>query len=466
MKYCRNIRIDEIKQIHFIGIGGIGMSGIAALMIGLGYKVSGSDLNESEITVALRKMGAEVFIGHRNMLPDGTDAAVVSSAIKDDNPEIIAAENNAIPIIHRSFMLALLSELKKNITIAGTHGKTTTSSLMAAAFESAGADATAVIGGILKNAGSNIRLGGGEYLIAEADESDGSFLNFHPLVTCITNIDADHLDHYGTLEEIQMAFIRHISSVPFFGMAIVCSDDAGIRTILPYVKAPVMTCGINSGADWQAKNISYADGISSYEAWFKGKLKGQVRLRQVGEHNVRNSLLVLAAGSYLGFNFNDLVKGLAQFNGVKRRLDRKGSAGGIEFIDDYGHHPTEIKATLAALRMMFPARRIVVLFQPHRYTRTRDLFREFGASFSDADKIFIAPVYSAGEAEIPGVSSNLIIQAIKDNGREAAPFPGVLQLLKDLRKGDIMLTLGAGDVWKTGMEIKLKKEMLGTDLSV
>lgn len=464
MKYTRDFRLETLKNVHFVGIGGIGMSGIAALMIGLGYKVTGSDARESIITHELEKRGARVSIGHRKKLPAGTQALVVSSAISDDNPEIVAAEAAGLPLIHRAFMLSRLAELKKTVTVAGTHGKTSTTSMMAAAFEAAGAGATAVVGGIIRNAGSNLQMGGGEYFIAEADESDGSFLDFSPLVTCVTNIDADHLDHYGSLEKIKMAFIKHISSVPFFGAAVVCSDDEGVRSILPYAAAPVITCGTDNGADWQARNIVYTDMGISYEAWFKGRRKGSVSLHVQGLHNVRNSLLVLAAGCYLGFPFEKLAEGLTGFRGVKRRLDRIGETGGIEFIDDYGHHPTEIKATLSAVKKLFPERRLIVIFQPHRYTRTRDLFREFGASFAEADKVFVAPIYSAGEKEIKGVSPQLIIREIKKHGRPVGAFPGVLPLLRDIRRGDVVLTLGAGDIWKTGMEIKLRREMLGTEL--
>ena len=464
MEYNRDIRIDNLKQIHFIGIGGIGMSGIAALMLGLGYKITGSDMASTEITQALSKAGAYVYKGHRHKLPAGTQAVVVSSAIRDENPEVVAAIKSGLPVIHRAFMLSRLAGLKKTVTVAGTHGKTTTTSMMAVAFESCGAGATAVVGGILKNAGSNLQMGGGEYFIAEADESDGSFLDFHPLVTCVTNIDADHLDHYGSLEEIKMAFIRHIYSVPFFGMAVLCSDDPGVRSILPYIKSPFLTCGINDGADWQARNIEYSENSTEYQVWFKGRLKGNVKLQIPGEHNVRNSLLVIAAAHYLGFSFDKIIEGLARFKGVKRRLDRLGSAGGAEFIDDYGHHPAEIKATLSAVRRMYPDRRIVVLFQPHRYTRTRDLFKEFGESFADADKLFIAPIYSAGENPIRGISSDLVIKSARKNGKNARIYPGILNMLKEISSGDVFITLGAGDVWKIGMELKMKREMLGAEL--
>lgn len=463
MQYNREIKIDNIRHFHFIGIGGIGMSGIAALMIGLGYRITGSDAAKTEITLALERIGAKITEGHRKNLPKGTQAIVVSSAIRDDNPEILAAKKAGLPIIHRAFMLSQLARLKKTITVAGTHGKTTTTSMMAAAFESCGAGATAVVGGILKNAGSNIKMGGGEYFIAEADESDGSFLDFRPLATCVTNIDADHLDHYGSLDGIKAAFIRHIFTVPFFGIAALCTDDEGVRSILPYIPGPYLSCGINKGADWQAKNVSFSENGTGYEAWFKGRKKGLVRLQCCGMHNVRNSLLVLAVGCYLGFPFEKLAEGLSNFRGVKRRLDRLGSAGGVDFMDDYGHHPTEIMATLAAAREMFKGRRLTVVFQPHRYTRTRDLYREFGMAFGNADKLFIAPIYSAGETPIKGISSDLIIKSARKNGINARPFPGVLQMIKELAPGDVLITLGAGDIWKTGMEIRFKMEMLGME---
>jgi len=461
MNFVRDFSMEDVGSAHFIGIGGIGMSGIARLMLGLGYSVSGSDEKESEITVALRREGARFHRGHAAAALGRPDIVVVSSAIKPDNPELREAFRRGLPVIQRALMLSKLAELKKTVTIAGTHGKTTTTSMTAAAFEAAGAGATAVVGGIIKGAGSHIKMGGGEYLVAEADESDGSFLYFSPLVTCVTNIDSDHLDHYGTMDNLRSAFRRHIESVPFYGMAALCSDDAEIKSLLPSLKAPVLTCGLSAGAHWTARDVKFSAGGLSYRAFFRGRPKGRVALKVGGVHNVRNSLLALAAGCYLGFPFERLAAGLAAFSGVKRRMDRHGSAGGVEFVDDYGHHPTEVKATLAAARGLFPGRRLVVLFQPHRYSRTRLLYKDFGRAFGDADKVYVAPVYAASEKPIPGVDSGLILKELRRNGARAGAFPGVLETLKELRPGDVFLTLGAGDVWKLGEEIKLKTELLG-----
>ncbi|OGR40881.1 MAG: UDP-N-acetylmuramate--L-alanine ligase [Elusimicrobia bacterium GWA2_61_42] len=461
MNYAEDFSLSDVKKARFIGIGGIGMSGIARLMLGLGYKVSGSDARESEITKALSREGAEISRGHSSASLGSPDIVVVSSAIKADNPELREAFRRGLPVVQRALMLSKLAELKKTVTVAGTHGKTTTTSMAAAALEGAGADATAVVGGIVKGAGTNLRLGRSEYLVAEADESDGSFLYFSPLVACVTNIDSDHLDHYGNMANLREAFRRHLAKLPFYGQAVLCSDDAGVREILPGLKVPHVTCGLGAGADWRAKDPVFSKAGASYTAWFRGKKRGAVRLRCGGAHNVRNSLLALAAGSYLGFEFEKLAKGLWNFSGVKRRMDRLGSAGGVDFVDDYGHHPTEVRATLDAARGLFAGRRLVVLFQPHRYSRTALLYKEFGKAFGGAARIFVAPVYAAGEKPLPGVDASLILRQLKKNGAPASAFPGPLEALKELRPGDVFLTLGAGDVWKLGEEIRLKMEMFG-----
>ncbi|MCM2267657.1 MAG: UDP-N-acetylmuramate--L-alanine ligase [Elusimicrobiales bacterium] len=459
--YSEDLDLSRVKLARFLGIGGIGMSGIARLMLGLGYKVTGSDARESEITRALAREGAAITIGHQAAALGSPDVVVVSSAIKPDNPELRAAVRRKIPVVRRALMLSRLAALKKTVTIAGTHGKTTTTSMTAAALEAAGADATAVVGGIVKDAGSNLKLGGGEYLVAEADESDGSFLCFSPLVTCVTNIDSDHLDHYGSMANLKAAFLRHLWSVPFYGQAVLCGDDPGIRELLPGLKVPHVTCSLGGRADWTAAGADFSGGGAAYTAFFRGRRRGRVRLKVGGAHNVRNSLLALAAGCYLGFDFDRLAEGLWKFGGVKRRMDRLGSAGGIDFVDDYGHHPTEVKATLAAARTIFSGRRLVVIFQPHRYSRTALLYREFGRAFADAGKLFVAPVYAAGEKPLPGVDSGLVLRALKRAGKAAAPFPGALEVMKELRPGDVLLTLGAGDIWKTCEEIKMKTQMLG-----
>ena len=461
MNYTEELDLRSVRKAHFIGIGGIGMSGIARLMLGLGYAVSGSDSKSSEITRALRREGARVHDGHSASALGSPDVVVVSSAIAPDNPELRAAFRRGLPVVRRALMLSALAGLKKTVTIAGTHGKTTTTSMTAAALEAAGADATAVVGGIIKGAGSNIKLGGGQYLVAEADESDGSFLYFSPLVSCVTNIDSDHLDHYGGMDSLKLAFLRHLSKIPFYGQAVLCSDDPVIGELMPALRqVPHVTCGTGPGADWRAREVSFGEGGSSYRAYFRGRLKGRVRLRCGGVHNVRNSLLALAAGSYLGFPFERLSLGLWNFSGVKRRMDRHGAAAGVEFVDDYGHHPTEIRATLAAARGLFPGRRLVVLFQPHRYSRTALLYRDFGRAFGGADRVYVAPVYAAGEKPLPGVDSGLILRQLRRNGAPASEFPGVLAAMKELRPGDVLMTLGAGDVWKTGEEIKLRLEMV------
>lgn len=460
MTYTEDFSIAEVKKAHFIGIGGIGMSGIARLMLGLGYRVSGSDAKASEITRALAREGAEITEGHSAGALGSPDIVVVSSAVKPDNPELKAAFRRGLPVARRALMLSKLAELKKTVTIAGTHGKTTTTTMTAAALEAAGADATAVVGGIIKGAGSNVKLGGGHYLVAEADESDGSFLYFSPLVACVTNIDSDHLDHYGTMENLKEAFRRHLGRLPFYGQAALCSDDPVIRELIPTLKVPLVTCGLGAGADWQARDPEFSASGASYKAFFRGRLKGRVRLRCGGAHNVRNSLLALAAGSYLGFEFEKLAAGLWNFAGVKRRMDKLGAAGGIEFVDDYGHHPTEIRATLDAARGLFPGRRLVALFQPHRYSRTSLLYKEFGKAFGGAARVYVAPLYAAGEKPLPGVDSGLILRQLLKNGAPASEFRGVLETMKELRPGDVFLTLGAGDVWKLGEEIRMKTEAL------
>jgi UDP-N-acetylmuramate--alanine ligase len=430
-------------------------------MLGLGYRVSGSDARDSELTRALAREGAVITVGHAASALGSPDVVVVSSAIREDNPELREAFRRKLPVVQRALMLSKLAELKKTVTIAGTHGKTTTTSMTAAALEAAGADATAVVGGIIKGAGSNIKLGRSEYLVAEADESDGSFLCFSPLVTCVTNIDSDHLDHYGNMDNLRAAFRRHLEKVPFYGQAVLCSDDPGVRAVMPGLKTPYVTCGLSAGADWTARSVAYSAAGVSYTAFFRGRRRGQVKLRVGGEHNVRNSLLALAAGCYLGFDLGRLAAGLAGFSGVKRRMDRLGAAGGVDFVDDYGHHPTEIKATLAAAAGLFRGRRLVVLFQPHRYTRTALLYKDFAAAFAGAGRVFVAPVYAAGEKPIPGVDSGLILRRMRKNGVAASAFPGPLEAMKELRPGDVFLTLGAGDVWKTGEEIKLKMQLIG-----
>jgi len=353
-------------------------------------------------------------------------------------------------------MLAELARLKYAITIAGTHGKTTTTSLAALVLAKGGLDPTIVIGGRLKNLKSGAKLGRGEYLVAEADESDGSFLKLAPTITVVTNIDNDHLDYYGTLENIKKAFIQHINLVPFYGSAILCSDDANVREILPQVKRRYFTYGFNHNADFSASNIKPAGVGHRFKVFFRKKKLGVVVLKCPGRHNILNSLAAAAVGVQLGIPFAKISAALGEFQGVGRRLELKGEKKGILVIDDYGHHPTEIKATISAVKDGWPKRRLVVLFQPHRYSRTAHLYKEFGTSFGRADSAQILDIYSAGEKPIPGISSSLILESVRKNGGKAEMFKGADALVASLKPGDIVLTLGAGDVWKTGEEI-LKK---------
>jgi len=452
--------VDEIKKAHFIGIGGIGMSGIARLLLKTGIEVSGSDLKESEITRGLKAEGARVFIGHRASNISGPDVVVISSAVKAGNPELEAAVKKGARIVPRALMLAKIASSKKTVTISGSHGKTSTTSMLASALEGAGADATVVVGGLFKNIASNIKMGAGEYLVAEADESDGSFLYFDPLVTCVTNIDSDHLDYYKSMLNLKTAFLAHISKVPFYGAAVVCADDPGVASILADVRTPLITYGLKPGADWTAKGLNSGPAGLVYDAYFKGRKMGRVSLISGGRHNALNSLAALAAGCYLGFDFKELAKGLAGFRGVKRRMEKLGEYAGVTFLDDYGHHPTEIKATLETIPAMYKGCRLIVLFQPHRYSRTSILRREFPAAFAAAHMTYVMDIYAAGEKPLPGVTSELILTGLKKRGLKAEKFPGAMEIAKNLRAGDLLVTVGAGDVWKLGEEIKLKLEMI------
>jgi UDP-N-acetylmuramate--alanine ligase len=443
----------RIQHIHFVGIGGSGMSGIAEVLLNLGYQVSGSDLKKTEVTEHLRSNGGKIFIGHAAKNIAGADVIVTSTAVAKTNPEVRAAEQKKIPVIPRIEMLAELARLKYAVTIAGTHGKTTTTSLASLVLEEGGLDPTIVIGGRLKNLKSGAKLGKGEYLVAEADESDGSFLKLSPAITVVTNIDNDHLDYYGTLDNITQAFVRHINSVPFYGCAILCIDDAQVRALLPQVRRRYQTYGLTSRADLTATGIAADAGGSRFTVVRQGKKQGKITLRAPGRHNILNALAAVAVGNELGIPFAKIAAGLARYAGVGRRLEIKGEKRGVLVIDDYGHHPTEIRATLAAIKDSWPDRRLVVLFQPHRYSRTAHLYRAFGEVFADADDVQLLEIYPAGEQPLPGVSSQLIRDCLRQNGVEAAFFRDTTVLAGSVSAGDIVLTLGAGDVWKQGEEL-------------
>lgn len=454
-----NISLESVKKVHFVGIGGIGMSGLARIMKRNGYTVSGSDLKKSAITDSLVKEEIKFHLGHKaDNLPKDCDLVVITSAVSKDNNEIKAAQKRKIPVIKRAELLALLCHNKKTIAVAGTHGKTTTTSMISLAMDYSKAGSTNVIGGIFKNINSNIKIGKGEYFVTEADESDGTFLLLSPLVAVITNIDNDHLDFYKNMDTLKKAFWLFAQKIPAYGRLISCCDDPIACELLNNVNVPFFSYGISNNSMWQARNMRMnADG-QSYEIFYKGKLEERIKLRVLGMHNIRNSLAAYLSVRFLGFDRSAIKEALENFSGVKRRLELIGEYGGVSFYDDYGHHPTEIINTLSALRSFFPKRKIRVIFQPHRFTRTALLYKEFGRAFLEADEVFVCPIYSAGEKTLKGISSDLIIRELKKNGSHAHPFLSSYDIALSMKSKDILLTLGAGDVWKLGYEVKYKME--------
>ena len=446
-------------RIHFVGIGGIGMSGIAEVLLTLGYGVSGTDLKESETTRRLVSLGATIKYGHDAAHLDLADVVVISSAVKPTNPEVVAARARGIPVIPRAEMLAELMRMKYGVAVAGSHGKTTTTSLVATVLHHAGLDPTAVIGGKLPLlSGSNARLGGGDYLVAEADESDGSFMKLSPTVAVVTNIDPEHLDHYGSLEVLKKTFVDFINKVPFYGLAVLCVDHEHVQSILPLVEKRHVTYGFTPLATFRAVDVAH-DGLrTTFTAIARGKTLGRVELAMPGRHNVLNSLAVLAVADFLGVEFGVYQRALAGFSGVGRRFTVRGEAGGVMVVDDYGHHPAEIRATLAGARTGFKDRRIVAAFQPHRYTRTRDLLGDFARAFNEADLVAVCDIYAAGEEPIAGINSQRLVDEMRRSGHPGAHYVPrradiAATLLPSLRDGDILITLGAGDVWMVGEEI-------------
>jgi UDP-N-acetylmuramate--alanine ligase len=445
-------------HIHFVGIGGIGMSGIAELLLNLGYKVSGSDLKASDITERLQTLGGTIFEGHQADQIRGADVIVTSSAVKTDNPEVLAAEHASIPVIPRAEMLAELMRLKYSIAIAGAHGKTTTTSIVASVLARGGLDPTIVIGGKLKGIGSNAVLGQGDYIVAEADESDGSFLKFSPTIAVVTNIDREHLDFYADMDAIKSVFLSFIDRIPFYGLAILCLDNEPIQDLIPKIKKRYTTYGMSTQADFQIRDVEFAKRQSRFTVINRGQKLGRITLNLPGLHNVYNATASIAVGIELDVPFAAIKGALETLEGVQRRLEIKGEVGGITVVDDYGHHPTEIKTTLDALQKCWPDKRKVVVFQPHRYSRTQALFDDFTRAFYQSDVLFVLPIYAASEAEIEGVTGQLLCEGIQAHGHKEAFFAGrikdaVARLKKDLKSGDILLTLGAGDVWKVGEQL-------------
>jgi UDP-N-acetylmuramate--alanine ligase len=446
-------------RIHFVGIGGMGMCGIAEVLVNMGYKVSGSDMNETEITKHLAGIGAKVKYGHRADHLDDSDVVVVSSAIKGYNPEVEAAKARQIPVIPRAEMLAELMRMKYGIAVAGAHGKTTTTTMVHSVLMAAGMDPTAVIGGRVNSLGlANARWGKSDYLIAEADESDGSFLTLSPTLAVVTNVDAEHLDHYGTYDNVKKAFTDFCNRVPFFGVSALCLDNAGVQAILPGITKRYVTFGIAAQATYRARNIRY-DGLHTrFVAWRRADELGEVVLPMPGHHNVLNALAVLAIADFLEIPFDTYVKAIARFEGIQRRFTVRAEVGGVTVVDDFGHHPAEVRATLSGARAAFPGRRILAAFQPHRFTRTRDQFLEFARSFYDADKVILCDVFAAGEKPIEGVTSETLVRAIKEQGhKDVTLVPRredvAAALDEQVKQGDLVITLGAGDIQLTCNEV-------------
>jgi UDP-N-acetylmuramate--alanine ligase len=446
----------KIQRIHFVGIGGIGMSGIAELLLNLGYEVSGSDLKPGSTTRRLSTLGGKIHSGHAAENVHHANVVVVSSAVRPDNVEVLEAKKLQIPVIPRAEMLAELMRLKYSVAIAGSHGKTSTTSMVATVLVRGGYDPTVVIGGRLNAFGSNAKLGKGEFLVAEADESDGSFLKLSPTLAVITNIDREHLDHYADLAEIQAAFGVFVNKVPFYGAAVLCLDDPNVQAIIPRVERRIITYGTSHQADLVASRIEYKDFGCSYQMRYQGNPLGSVALQIPGQHSVLNSLAAVAIGLELEIPVEKIIAALGAFQNADRRFQIKGEKSGVLVVDDYGHHPTEIMATLSAARSS-SERRIVAVFQPHRYTRTQALEEEFARAFNNADVVIVLPIYAAGEDPIAGVTAAKLADRIKKHGHRdvtyAPDFPAALQMLQEkLQASDLMLTLGAGDVWKIGEE--------------
>jgi len=461
----RTTMFRKTQQIHLVGIGGSGMSGIAEVLLTMGYKVTGSDLQASDTTRRLEELGGRVFVGHQESNVGEAQVVVISSAVSAQNPEVVAAKAKQIPVIPRAEMLAELMRLKFGVAIAGAHGKTTTTSMVANVLAQGGLDPTMVIGGKVNALGSHARLGRGELLVAEADESDGSFLRLSPTVVAVTNLDREHLDHYGSMERINECFLEFINKVPFYGLAVLCADDDRLRALFPNIVKRYQTYGLSEREgitpDFFATEINLNQWGAEFRAQYRGRNLGPFRLAVPGRHNVSNALVAIAIGIELDVPVDLIRKALAAYSGVERRFHLRGEANGIMVVDDYGHHPTEIKATLAAAKQGWGDRRLVVLFQPHRYTRTRDLLEDFAKAFDQSDVLFLADIYAAGEQPIPGVSGAKLADVVRAAGHPSVTFVEqkerlVDQVLPHLKSGDLVITLGAGDIWKTGLGLLVR----------
>jgi len=463
----------KVRRIHLVGIGGAGMSGIAEVLLNLGYRVSGSDLKKTELTRRLQKLGGRIFYGHRAHQVGDAEVVVISSAVREDNSEVLAARQRKILVIPRAEMLAELMRLKHSIAVAGSHGKTTTTSMIATILHQAGLDPTAVIGGKLDSFGSGARLGTGDLMVVEADESDGSFLKLRPIIAVVTNIDREHLDHYGTFEHLRESFSRFLSEVPFYGLDVICVDCAVVRGMIGEIDRRYITYGMSADADLRAIEIVQEHQGCGFDVVFQGKNLGRIILGIPGRHNAINALAAIAVGFELGIDYETIARALTGFKGVHRRFEIKGEVNGITVVDDYGHHPSEIKATLAAAREWRPEKgaqlpgRIICAFQPHRYSRTKLLAEEFKSAFDQADILAMTEVYAAGEDPIAGVSGKALFDEVSayrsSEGLKTYFFPTLEEmqgwLKKFLKPGDLLLTVGAGNIWQAGEQVlkRLKK---------
>jgi UDP-N-acetylmuramate--alanine ligase len=452
----------KIQRVHFVGIGGIGMSGIAEVLLNLGYKVSGSDLRETAVTARLAALGASISAGHAAGKVTDADVVIISSAVHRDNPEVVAAHQQHIPVIQRAEMLAELMRLKYGIAVAGMHGKTTTTSMVAAVLAAGGLDPTVVVGGRVDAMGSNARLGKSQYLVAEADESDRSFLKLSPILSVVTNIDREHMDCYHDMADVERTFLQFMDAVPFYGMVVACNDNDDLRRLLTGVKRRTVTYGVRDDSDFHISHLQCGGNreratFSRFRVKYRGQDLGEFQLRVPGAHNVSNATAAIAVGIGLDIPVEHIRQGLAGFNGVDRRFQRIGSAAGVTVIDDYGHHPTEIRATLAAARQC-GFEKVHVIFQPHRYTRTQLLIDEFATAFRDADSVLVLDIYAASESPIPGVTAEMLANRItEDGGQEAlyvSSFSEAAEIVsRAAMPADMILTLGAGSIWQLGPQI-------------
>jgi UDP-N-acetylmuramate--alanine ligase len=461
-----NERMRRIHIIHLVGIGGVGMGGIAEVLLNLGYAVQGSDLKANAVTQRLARLGAQIFLGHSAAHLGNADVVVVSSAVNKSNPEVAAALANRIPVVPRAEMLGELMRFRYSIAVAGTHGKTTTTSLVASVLAEGGLDPTFVIGGRLKSADSNARLGAGRYLVAEADESDASFMHLQPMIAIVTNIDNDHLGTYdGDFARLEQSFVDFLHNLPFYGLAVLCADDAHVHGILPRVTRPFVTYGFASTADVRAADVRRARLQSHFSALREGCAPLELTLNLPGRHNVQNALAAVAVATELGVPDAAIQRALSAFQGIDRRLQQLGeiswSGGCASIVDDYAHHPTEVEATLEAIRQAWPGRRLVLAFQPHRFTRTRDLLDDFGRSLSECDVLLVTEVYAAGETPIAGADGRAICRAVRSRGRIEPVFVERVDDLADalkgvLRDGDVVVTMGAGNIGAIAQELKMR----------